>query len=110
MLSTVARILLTASAVAPVSFTYAWVSGYQGQYKIAAICCVLAVVLTGACIFVLRFARRNVEALPFKTKSVEPADPESFGFMLLYLLPLFTDKIETLNWELWIPIVGSGLL
>ncbi len=26
--------------------------------------------------------------------------------MLLYLLPLFTDKINTLNWELWIPVIA----
>jgi hypothetical protein len=54
---------------------------------------------------VLSFAQKNLEALQFKAKSIEPADSESFGFMLLYLLPLFTDKIGTLNWELWIPII-----
>jgi hypothetical protein len=27
------------------------------------------------------------------------------GFMLLYLLPLFTDKVNTLNWSLWIPTI-----
>jgi hypothetical protein len=115
MLSSIARILLTASAIAPVSLTYAWVSGYQGQYRIAAIAFGLAAFLVAACVFLLRYVRRNIEAIPFQTKSLEPADAESFGFMLLYLLPLFTDKIETLNWELWIPmtavfavIIGTG--
>lgn len=115
MLSTLARILLTATAIAPVSLTYAWVAFYQGQVLIASISLGLAGALIVACVLLLRYVRHNIEALPFQTKSVEPADAESFGFMLLYLLPLFTDKIEMLNWELWIPltlvfavIIGAG--
>lgn len=115
MLSTIARILLTATAIAPVSLTYAWVAFYQGQIKIALISAGVAAVLTALCIWLLRYVRSNIESLPFKAESVEPADAESFGFMLLYLLPLFTDKIEVLNWELWIPltlvfavIIGAG--
>ncbi|APX85009.1 hypothetical protein BV511_09960 [Methylorubrum extorquens] len=115
MLSSIARILLTATAIAPISLTYAWVSVYQGQVKIAVACCILGAVLWISCVVLLNYVRNNIEALPFKTASAEPADAESFGFLLLYLLPLFTDKIETLNWELWIPItlvfsiiIGTG--
>lgn len=115
MLNSVARILLTATAVAPVSLTYAWVAFYQGQHFVAVLSLGLATVLVASCVALLSYVRRNTEALPFSPRSIEPADAESFGFMLLYLLPLFTDKIEMLNWELWIPltvvfavIIGAG--
>jgi hypothetical protein len=105
MLSLIARILLTASSVAPVGLVYSYVSWYQGQYKVALICLLVASMLVLACLGILTIARKKLEAIPFATKSVEPADAESFGFLLLYILPLFTDRVEGLNWELWIPIV-----
>jgi hypothetical protein len=105
MLSTLARILLTFTAMAPVSLTYAWVAWYQSEKSIAAICLLLGIVLVGACLLLLEYAKQNLEALPLKVTSVEPSDAESFGFMLLYIFPLFTDRIGALNWELWIPVV-----
>lgn len=105
MLSILARILLTFSAIAPVSLTYAWVAWWQGEFRVASVSLALAIALVLACLWVLKHSRSNLEALPFRAKSIEPADAESFGFLLLYLLPLFTDKIGALNWELWIPVV-----
>lgn len=115
MLSSFARILLTGTAIAPVSLTYAWVAALQGEYGVALTAFFLGVFLVALCLALLKLARGQLEAFDFKPKSIEPADAESFGFMLLYLLPLFTDKIDGLNWELWIPlivvfaiIVGTG--
>lgn len=115
MLSVVARLMLTATSIAPVSLTYAWVSYYQGQTRIALIALSTAGVLLVLCLLLLRHVRRNTEALRFETDTIEPADAENLGFMLLYLFPLFTDRIEALNWELWIPlliifsvVIGTG--
>jgi hypothetical protein len=105
MLNLAARVLLTASSIAPVGFVYAWVSWYQGQHRIAFICTVVSTMLVAACLSILKLAQSTIEALPFKAEAVEPADAKSFGFVLLYILPLFTEKIEALNWELWVPIV-----
>jgi hypothetical protein len=105
MLSTLARLMLTASSIAPVGFTYAWVAYFQGQAKVAIIAALVGVAAVILCLLVLRYARKNLEKLKFNLQTIEAADSENLGFMLLYLLPLFTDKIVTLNWELWIPTV-----
>lgn len=105
MLSTVARLFLTASAVAPVGVSYAWVAWTQGQHKITLIAAAVALVALVACVFILWFARRNLEVINFKAQAIEPADSENLGFMLLYVLPLFTDRIEALNWAAWVPII-----
>ncbi|NTS63776.1 hypothetical protein HRV97_01205 [Sphingomonas sp. HHU CXW] len=37
--------------------------------------------------------------------SAETADRENFSLLLLYISPLFADKISDLNWSLWAPII-----
>ena len=105
MLSKLARLMLTASSIAPVGCTYAWVAHSQGENRVAILSVVVSVVAVLVCIFVLKYSKRNLESIPFKVKEIEAADSENLGFMLLYLLPLFTDKIGTLNWDVWIPVV-----
>ena len=41
--------------------------------------------------------------MTFEAVAVEAADRENIAFLLLYLLPLFTVEIATLNWQVWIP-------
>jgi hypothetical protein len=106
MLSRVARILLTASAVAPVGISYAWVSYTQSEYRVMVIAIAVSVLALVACLGILRYARSTLEEINFRTQSIEPSDSESLGFMIFYILPLFTDKIASLNWAAWIPIVG----
>ena len=103
MLSRVARLLLTSTAVAPVLLTYAWVA-YQEEKE-----CLAVLLLAGCaglvllCVFLLRYARRNLERMTFEAVAVEAADRENIAFLLLYLLPLFTDDIASFNWQVWIP-------
>lgn len=103
MFSSLARVLLTSTAIAPVGFTYAWVAYSQDEQRTAAVIAVLSLCAVFLCLFMMRYAKRNLEKLDFTPLSVEAADRENIGFMLLYLLPLFTDKVNTLNWNLWIP-------
>ena len=105
MLTSFAKLLLTATAVAPVSLTYAWVAWYQCENLIAIIACGLAIFMLAICVLLLRYVSSHSESLPLNAASIEPADSESLGFMLLYVFPLFTDSIEALNWELWAPIM-----
>jgi hypothetical protein len=103
MLSTIAKILLTSTAIAPVGFTYAWVAWFNGDkiFSALAVCASLFLVLI--CIWMLRYAKRNLERFNFTVSSVEAADRENMGFLLLYLLPLFTSSFSSLNWVVWIP-------
>jgi hypothetical protein len=105
MLSRLARLLLTASSIAPVSLTYAWVAYMQSQPLVAIWATALGIIAVDACILLLAFAQRNIEAFEFTPQTIEASDTESLGFMLLYLFPLFTDKISELHWELWVPII-----
>lgn len=106
MFSSFARILLTSTAIAPVGLTYAWVAFAQGERNAAYIIVCFVVVLVCICIAMLRFAKRNLEKMKFVPSSIEAADKENIGFMLLYLLPLFTDEFNSLNWSLWIPTLA----
>jgi hypothetical protein len=89
-----------------VSFTYAWVAFMQGERDVGIWAVIVGSIALFACVFMLGYARKTLERLPFETRSIEPADTESLGFMILYLLPLFTSKISELHWELWIPIIA----
>lgn len=105
MLSRVARLMLTSTAIAPVLLTYAWValqSGDNGMATgLAATCCLLVLI----CCLLLRYAKRNLERMAFKPVSIEAADRENMGFLILYLLPLFTVQFNTLNWDVWLPAI-----
>ena len=43
--------------------------------------------------------------MQFTATTIEAADKENISFLLLYLLPLFTEEFSTLNWNVWIPVV-----
>ncbi|MFC4167288.1 hypothetical protein [Teichococcus aestuarii] len=103
MLSGIARIMLTTSAIAPVGFTYSFVAFTQNEPFIGGLSAIFSVASVLICLVIFGYARENIESTVFKATSIEASDRETVGLMLLYLLPLFTDKINTLNWSLWIP-------
>jgi hypothetical protein len=105
MLSWVAKLLLTSTAIAPVLLTYAWVAYRAGEGAIAIMLLSVSILLVFACRWVIRYAIRNLEPLKFRPTSIEAADRENMGFLLLYLLPLFTAEFATLNWQLWAPAI-----
>ena len=103
MLSGIAKVILTASAIAPVGFTYSFVAFTQGEPLIGSLALILSIAAVLICLIVVRYARDTIEATTFRPTSIEASDRETVGLMLLYLLPLFTDKVNTLNWALWVP-------
>lgn len=105
MLSKVARLMLTSTAVAPVLLTYAWVAFQADERCLAAILLAACALLVLVCLSLLWYAKRNLERMRFAVTSVEAADRENMGFLLLYLLPLFTADITALNWQVWIPAI-----
>jgi hypothetical protein len=105
MLSRVAKLMLTSTAIAPVLLTYAWVAFQSGDSCVAIILAAACVALVFICWLLLRYAKNNLERMSFKPVSIEAADRENMGFLLLYLLPLFTAQFDALNWNVWIPAI-----
>jgi hypothetical protein len=103
MLSALARILLTSTSIAPVGFTYAWVAFSQGEHATAFWILAGCITLLIVCVNLIKYAQKTLEVTPFTVSTIEAADRENTAFLLLYLLPLFTDQFRTLNWVLWIP-------
>lgn len=105
MLSKVAKLMLTSTAIAPVLLTYAWVAFQSGDSCVAIVLSAACVTLIFVCWLLLRYAKNNLERMSFKPVSIEAADRENMGFLLLYLLPLFTAQFDALNWNVWIPAI-----
>lgn len=105
MLNPLARLLLTATALAPVGLTYAWVAFIQDERSAAISLSIISCSLVALCIWMLRSCETNLPSTEFKPSTVEAADHENTAFLLLYVLPLFTSKFNTLDWQFWIPTV-----
>lgn len=106
MLNWVAKLLLTSTAIAPVLLTYSWVAYQSGEWRLSIILLGLCMALICICIGMLRYAIAHLERMKFSATTVEAADRENMGFLLLYLLPLFTAEFATLNWQVWIPAIA----
>lgn len=100
-----ARLLLTSTALAPVGLTYAWVAWIQGDRRTGLIILTISILLVVLCVAVLKSSIKNLPASEFKASTVEAADHENTAFMLLYVMPLFTQKFSTLEWQFWIPTI-----
>lgn len=105
MLNWIAKLLLTSTAIAPVLVTYAWVAYRAGEHRQSFVLLAVCISLVAICTVMLRYAKSHLEQVNFSTTTAEAADRENIGFLLLYLLPLFTNQFSTLNWEVWIPAV-----
>lgn len=105
MFNTLAKWLLTSTAIAPVALTYAWVAYQAGKWQLAAGLIALCIALVVVAIWLLRVARSQIERIAFKAETVEAADNENIAFLLLYMLPLFTANIDNLTWQVWVPAV-----
>lgn len=105
MLSGLARVALTATAIAPVGFTYAAVAALNDRYDIMLLLLFGSAILVSLCVCVLDATKgKNAPAAEtHPITSVEPADRENTAIILLYLMPLFTADFNDLNWLVWIP-------
>jgi hypothetical protein len=105
MLSSIAKVMLTSTAIAPVLVTYAWVAFQADEVLTMLLLLEGCILLLLACIRLLHYTKKNLERVKFSVTTVEAADRENMGFLLLYLLPLFTAQFESLNWQIWIPTI-----
>lgn len=105
MFSHAAKLVLTSTAIVPVGFTYAWMAYADGAPTTARNILVSCIFLLILGIGLIQYATWYLEFSPLNIVSVEAADRENTSFLLLYLLPLFTDKFSNLNWSVWIPTI-----
>lgn len=105
MLSGLARLALTATAIAPVGVTYAAVAALNDKYGISLLLLFGSAVLVHLCVWVLNATKgkKAPASEVYPITSVEPADRENTAIILLYLMPLFTADFNDLNWMVWIP-------
>ena len=115
MLSKLAKLLLTSTAIAPVGFTYAWVAYRDKEVVLGIVILSISILLLVICLALLRFSKSHLEKMDFTATTIEAADRENMGFLLLYMLPLFTASFTSLHWDIWIPalivfglVVGTG--
>ena len=108
MLNKYSRLALTATAIAPVGFTYAFVAAVNLAWVAALVILFGSIFLVWTCLWVLNKVRTSYGPSLEKHKitTVEPADRENMAIMLLYLMPLFTANFEELNWIVWIPTIA----
>lgn len=105
MLNPIYKIILTATAMSPVGLVFAWIQFQNENYISSAFFLLFAVFLFWLCYKLIARAQKKLEHLNFSIETVEAADRESIGFLLLYILPLFTASLDKLNWQIWIPII-----
>lgn len=111
MYASLIKALFVLTALTPVALVYAWVSISESHYIIAFWLLIASMVLVISCYFILKDARENLEVFEFSCQSIEPADQENLSFILLYLSPLFVDKVDNLNLNMLIPaVILYGLL
>ncbi|MDO6727256.1 hypothetical protein Q4544_09955 [Cognatishimia sp. 1_MG-2023] len=107
MFNSFARLALTATAIAPVGFTYSFVALFNNAWATFFWLAGGSTALVFICLAILQSTRstRAPAAEKHIITTVEPADRENMAIMLLYLMPLFTADFETLNWVMWIPTI-----
>ncbi|MGK7752733.1 MULTISPECIES: hypothetical protein [unclassified Roseovarius] len=115
MLNKFAKLALTATAIAPVGFTYSISAFIANENKIGTCLIGATIGLVVLCFIIFKRAKEDGELVAFKISSVEAADRENTSLLLVYLLPLFTADFQDLNWLIWLPtililgiVVGTG--
>lgn len=88
MLRFLPKLLLVATAFAPVMVTFAIVLWFDSQRSLALGLIGGAVLAVIACVTVIKLAARQLSKNDVVIKSIKPADKEIVGFVLAYLLPL----------------------
>ena len=103
MLSHLANVLFTATALAPVGLAYGVMALLDCSYAEGSAILLICTFLWVVCIALLRVARKTLEQFALRPRSVELVDRESLGIMVLYLFPLFRASFADLHWYMLIP-------
>ncbi|EFD83145.1 hypothetical protein [Klebsiella variicola] len=90
MLNKLAKYLLTASSVAPVFFTLAFLSYISKHYKFMIAYLSLGVTILLLCVLIVKYAINHNSVTNKKLTNASPADKEITNYFLTYLFPLIS--------------------
>lgn len=86
-MSLFSNLIMTGTALAPVLFVYAVVALIEGELIAAAGVAGAGFLLVAVGILLLKFVKSRLESITLRISSVEVADRESVGLIVLYLVP-----------------------
>ena len=108
-MSLLSNLILTGTALAPVLFVYAVVAAIECEFIAAAIVAGVGLLLVVVGILLLKFVKVHFERLTLRITSVEIADRESVGILVLYLVPLLRTSFSELEYVVLVPAVAIFL-
>ena len=83
-MSLFASIVLTGTSIAPVLFVYAVVGFFERKWLPSAALALTGLFLVVLGLALLVFVKKHLERLPFSFSSVEVADRESLGLLIVF--------------------------
>ncbi len=98
-MSLLSNLIMTGTALAPVLFVYAVVALLEGEFVAAAAVAGVGFLLVGVGISLLSFVKSHLEEFKLRINSVEVADRESVGLLVLYLVPLLRTSFSELEYS-----------
>ena len=90
--------MLIFTAFAPALGIYGIVLLMDSEYASGSMSILGAVALWAICHLSLRHSMKHAPRIELRPTSVEVADNETIGFLLVYLLPLITRNVADYNW------------
>ena len=102
-MSHLGNFVLTGTAIAPVLLVYALMAALEGAYYPAAALVVASIVMVSLAELLLRRFRGNLGQFSFQFNSVEVADRETIGILVLYVLPLLRTSFVDIEWVVILP-------
>ena len=108
-MSLFASIVLTGTSIAPVLFVYAVVGFWEGEFIPSAALVLTGLVLVGLGLALLGFVKKHLERMAVSFSSVEVADRESLGLLVVYLVPLLRTSFSDLEYLVLVPAVAIFL-
>ena len=109
LVSLFASIVLTGTSIAPVFLVYAAVGALEGEFLPSVALALGGLFLVGLGLALLVFVLKHLERLPFTFSSVEVADRESLGLLVVYLLPLLRTSFSDLEYLVLVPAIAIFL-
>ena len=108
-MSLLSNLIMTGTALAPVLFVYAVVALLEGEFVAVAAVAGVGFLLVGVGISLLSFVKSHLEEFKLRINSVEVADRESVGLLVLYLVPLLRTSFSELEYVVLVPAVAIFL-
>ncbi|PHM60448.1 membrane protein [Xenorhabdus stockiae] len=99
-LSKLARFALTATSVAPVCITLAYLAFIQKKYTMLSVYIFVGVISVCLCVLILKYSILHSGRTKKNIKTATPANKEVTNYFLTYLFPLLSTSGTFLDWKI----------